>query len=470
MNTRSIQFRLILWYSGIVTVTLLAFGYYTYVSVRSQLYSGLEHTLDRRARQILANVLSPAIEKPMDVAAQIRAVYSPEANNRFIRITNDNHAVIYVSGNPQDGRFNPINISPAEANAPKVHIESFSYSTDMLITATHTEVNGIGYFIEMGAPTEEIDQTLHGLMLTLLWGLPIVIIIVSAGGYALVRRALQPVDRIAATAQEITFGNLRNRLPIATTGDAIEHLSTTLNKMLDRLENAYDQASRFSADASHELRTPLTIMRGELESLARVEGIPRPLQERVGTVLEETERLSRITATLFTISRLDAGEARMEQKPCDLALLTVGTAEQMALLAEEKRINVHIDTPASVLVMGDTARLKQVVVNLLDNAIKYTSAGGNVWLSISADTGKARLEVRDDGIGIAAASLPHVFDRFYRADKARSRDIGGAGLGLSIVRSICEAHDGTVEMCNNPHQGVTCCVELPLAGSGGKER
>ncbi|MDE3061310.1 MAG: hypothetical protein KGJ06_09890, partial [Pseudomonadota bacterium] len=256
---------------------------------------------------------------------------------------------------------------------------------------------------------------------------------------------------------------------IATTGDAIEHLSITLNKMLDRLENAYDQASRFSADASHELRTPLTIMRGELESLVRASEIPLPMQERVGSVLEETERLSRITEKLFAISRLDAGEIRMEYKPLDLAALSASTAEQMALMAEEKNIAMHISTPSPVQVIGDAARLKQVVVNLLDNAIKYTPEGGNVWLSVSADATKARLEVRDDGIGIPATALPHVFERFYRADKARSRDGGGAGLGLSIVRSICEAHNGTAEMRNNQGQGVTCGIMLPLSDTS-KER
>jgi len=295
MNTRSIQFRLILWYSGIIIAVLLAFGYYTYVGVRSQLYSNLEHTLTRRAHQISANVLPHAAENPADMAEQIRAVYSPEANNRFIRITNADHTLIYVSGDPQDGRFNPANIPPAEANAPATRMEPLSYNDDMLITATHAEVNNTAYLIEMGAPTEEADQTLHGLMLTLLYGLPVIVLIVSAGGYVLIKRALQPVEDISETAQEITFGNLSNRLPIATTGDAIEHLSIRLNKMLDRLENTYDQASRFSADASHELRTPLTIMRSELETLGRDPKLHESLQEYVGSVLEETERLSRIS-------------------------------------------------------------------------------------------------------------------------------------------------------------------------------
>jgi signal transduction histidine kinase len=315
----------------------------------------------------------------------------------------------------------------------------------------------------MGAPTDEIEQALHGLLMALLYGLPVVILIVSTGGYVLVRRALQPVEHIRATAEKITFGNLSNRLPTVMTGDAIEHLSVTLNQMINRLENSYEQASRFSADASHELRTPLTIMRGELEAMAHQKDLPKHLQERLGSVLEETERLSHITESLFAISRLDAGEAMVEHRLCDLAALAQSTAEQMSLLAEEKQIALHIDTPQLVTVIGDAARLKQVVVNLLDNAIKYTPNAGRVDLKVTATSSrKAVLEVSDNGSGIPADALPHVFTRFYRADKVRSRDMGGAGLGLSIVQSIVQAHGGTVEIFNNI-QGITCRVELPLA-------
>jgi len=460
MNTRSIQFRLILWYSCLVVLVASAFGAYTYYGVRTRLYADIEHTLTRRAHQIATNLLPKRMDSA-DLTASIRSLYSPEVNNRFIRILREDHSIFYISGPSQDGRFNPAEIRIQDGNIPPLRIDSPYSGSEMLITATEAQANGHTYIIEMGAPTNEIEQTLHSLLITLLYGLLAIIAIISTGGYILVRRALQPVDHIAATANEITFGNLSNRLPIATTGDAIEHLSITLNKMLDRLENAYEQAIRFSADASHELRTPLTIMRGELESLARVPEMQRFLQERVGIVLEETERLCRITENLFTISRLDAGEVRMEYKPCDLAALSASTAEQMALMAEEKHITLHVDTRAPVQVLGDAGRLKQVVVNLLDNAFKYAQANGNVWMSVTSANAMAKLEVRDDGIGISAAALPYVFERFYRADKARSRD-EGAGLGLSIVKSICEAHGGTVEVKSAINKGTLCRVSLPL--------
>ena len=252
-------------------------------------------------------------------------------------------------------------------------------------------------------------------------------------------------------------------VPVAVTGDALEHLSVTLNQMIDRLEDAYQQTSRFSADASHELRTPLTIMRGELECIVRESHVPEALRECIGSVLEETERLSRITESLFAISRLDAGEAKIEHTPFDLAALVQSTADQMMLLAEVKKIHTRIAASGPVAVCGDPSRIRQIIVNLLDNAIKYTQEGGGIVLRVSAAHHKAALEVTDNGAGIPADALPHVFERFYRADKNRSREIGGAGLGLSIVRSIVLAHGGTIDIQSVEGKGTVCRIELPLA-------
>jgi signal transduction histidine kinase len=204
-------------------------------------------------------------------------------------------------------------------------------------------------------------------------------------------------------------------------------------------------------------------MRGELEAMIRERELSESLRERIGSVLEETERLSRITENLFAISRLDAGEAKVQHLKFDLATLAQNTAEQMALLAEEKQITLTIQAGSPVFVYGDSARLKQIVVNLLDNAIKYTLNHGTIWLNVHSTNHKALLDVIDNGIGIPAEALPHIFERFYRADKTRSRDMGGAGLGLSIVRSICQAHGGAVYIESKENEGTACRVELPLA-------
>jgi signal transduction histidine kinase len=234
--------------------------------------------------------------------------------------------------------------------------------------------------------------------------------------------------------------------------------------MIERLEESFHQINRFSADASHELRTPLTVLQGELESMARgSSSLPAEIRETIGSALEETQRLTKIVENLLAISRLEAGEARKQRERLDFAELARSTADQMRLLAEEKHIHLDCNGAESVEVDADPTRLKQVVVNLLDNAIKYTPEGGNVSISVTQRDGRAVLEVADTGLGISADDLPHVFERFYRADKARSRQMGGTGLGLSIVRSICVAHGGQVTVSSTETRGSVFRVELPMS-------
>jgi signal transduction histidine kinase len=217
------------------------------------------------------------------------------------------------------------------------------------------------------------------------------------------------------------------------------------------------------ADASHELRTPLSVMRGELENLAQDAALRGETRERLGSVLEEVDRLADIVEGLLALSRLDVGESQAAWMRVDLAALAAETADQMSLLALDKRLSVSCQCQGDVTVLGDRSRLKQLVVNLLDNAIKYTPAGGRVSLSVRAHAGEALLEVSDTGVGIPAEALAHVFKRFYRVDDSRSREQGGAGLGLSIVKSICTAHGAQVEVRSTPGGGSTFCIRQPLA-------
>jgi heavy metal sensor kinase len=279
----------------------------------------------------------------------------------------------------------------------------------------------------------------------------------------LVRRALLPVERIARKAAEISQHNLSERLPVVRSGDEIERLSVSLNHMISRLEDAVRSSKQFLADASHELRTPLTVMRGELEALATDAALEGETRETLGSVLEEVDRLAELVEGLLALSRLDAGEAPAEWVRFDLAQLAADTADQMSLLALDKRVSVTCRSAGSVSVQGDRARLKQVVVNLLDNAIKYTPRGGRVDLEVRPQDGYAVLEVTDTGVGIPAEALAHVFKRFYRVDGSRSREQGGAGLGLSIVKSICSAHGALVEVVSTPGRGSTFRIRQPLA-------
>jgi signal transduction histidine kinase len=265
------------------------------------------------------------------------------------------------------------------------------------------------------------------------------------------------VGKIAAAADRITSHNLSEQLPVPARRDEIAHLTESLNGMIHRLQEALRVNERFVADASHELRTPLTVLRGELEQAALHPEVSRPLSK----LLEEVDGLAQLVDNLLLLSRLDSKQSRREWTQIDLSQLTVQTVEQMALLAEDKHIRIHCDALVPAVVNGDGARLKQVIVNLLDNAIKYTPDRGLITLSVRHKKSDIALEVKDTGPGIPAEALPHLFERFFRVDPARSRELGGAGIGLSIVQAICHVHGGRVEVESVLGRGSVFRVLLP---------
>jgi len=299
------------------------------------------------------------------------------------------------------------------------------------------------------------------MLVSLAFAFPVIVGASIGGGYLLMRKALKPLDEIATAAEKITSRNLNERMPEVQTGDELEKLAASLNRMMARLDESFQHVHRFSADASHEIRTPLAIVRGELEAALNSSNLTPELRETLASALEETERLSRIVEQLLEMTRLDAGEALVELGLFDVGEMTRTTVEQMRLLAVEKRVDLRFDGSEALHVKGDPIRLKQVVVNLVDNAIKYTPAGGSIRVSSFLVDAKAVLEVADTGSGIPQEALTHIFDRFYRVDKARSRQLGGTGLGLAIVKSICVAFGGTVTAQANG-SGTTFRVELPL--------
>jgi heavy metal sensor kinase len=467
MNTRSLRFQLVAWYAALLTSCFVLIGVVTYLVLQSSLVGALKDNQLRRAQQIGQLLLDENRRSgEARVGEEIQARYAPDLNDRLVRIMRSDRSMLYVSSAPKDQAFVPAQLPPPawSSRTETARQEPLPGGRKMLLTAREVQTpGGARYLIETGAPMDDVQAHLRRWLRFLLVVLPVVAALALGGGSFLVKRALLPVDKIAASAERISSQNLSERLPVAQTGDELERLSIALNHMVKRLEDAFQYSRQFMADASHELRTPLTVLRGELESVIRETTLAHEWRERLGSALEEVERLASIVEGLFAISRLDAGEAAAEWVRLDLARLAAATADQMSLLAEDKNIQVTCAAAEPVWVEGDQARLKQVVVNLLDNAIKYTLQGGAVALTVSTIASKAVLEVADNGIGIPTEALPRVFDRFFRVDKARSRELGGAGLGLSIVKSICTAHHGRIEASSLPGQGSRFRVELPLA-------
>jgi two-component system, OmpR family, sensor kinase len=466
--TRSIRFRMALWYAVLLAGALVLFGAASYVGLERYLQKSLDESLVKQARSI-GDVLIVNINQSGEdyVNNEITEHYSPEINGRFIRVTRADGKQIFISGLPKDGTFDPARVPPPQLPVLRAfsHEVEMSDGHELLLHALPYESrDGARFLIEVAAPYNQIESVLRGLLLTFSLGLPLIVALAISGGYVLMRRALRPVDEIRQKAAQITSRNLSERLPVVHTGDELERLATDLNRMIERLEESFQQINRFSADASHELRTPLTVLQGELESIARnSSNLPAEIRDTIGSALEETHRLTKIVENLLAISRLEAGDARKQRERLDFAELARNTADQMRLLAEEKHIHLDCNGAEAVEVDADPARLKQVVVNLLDNAIKYTPESGKVSISVMKQDGRAVCEIADTGIGISPDDLPHIFDRFYRADKARSRQMGGTGLGLSIVRSICLAHEGQVKVESIEGRGSVFHIQLPLA-------
>jgi len=295
---------------------------------------------------------------------------------------------------------------------------------------------------------------------------PLVVSLAGLGGYALARKALAPIDAMTSQTQKISAERLSERLSIENPEDELGKLASVLNAMLGRLEAAFDQLRRFTADASHELRTPLTAMRSVGEVALQDQAIPSEYRDVMGSMLEEVDQLTRLSESLLELSRADAGHVQL--KRTDIALLTVAQEahSMVEVLAEEKGQRIDIAGDADVIVSVDRLLLRQAVANLLDNAIKYSPINSQITVQVKrGNKNTAWLDISDEGPGIEFEHQFHVFDRFYRVDPARSRELGGVGLGLSITRWAVEAHGGEISLDSKEGKGATFRVSLPLASA-----
>lgn len=458
MNLHSLRYRLVAWYALWLALVFSIAGGLLYVGLRSYLEASLGATEQKRAARIALLIAGHAADAKA-ISSEITVAFAPEASGRFVRVARLNGEVVYQSGAPVDLSFDPRQISEG-SRLVGVRKERQSDGVEVVLAAVLTDG---GLRVETGESLTPGLAELRRLMVLLVLAFAVVAVVALGGSVVLLRRALRPVEEITNRAEHITSRSLSERLPVPPSGDEFAHLSQALNGMIARLDDSFQHNGRFLADASHELRTPLTILRSELEALVEREQLAPEVRETTGRLLEEVERLANIVENLFALSRLDAGQARSEHARFDLAKLVAVTSEQMCLLAEDKGLKISCETPAVVEVEGDRARLKQVIVNLLDNAIKYTTSGGAIKLTVSARANEAVFEVADTGIGIPPEALGRVFDRFFRVDAARSREVGGAGIGLSIVKAICAAHNGRVEVQSQVGHGSRLTVFLPLA-------
>jgi heavy metal sensor kinase len=323
------------------------------------------------------------------------------------------------------------------------------------------DVSGTPVLVRAARSEEPLQHQLRELLFVQCIGLPVALALASIGGYQLARRALGPVGRMADSARRISAERLSERLPVDNPSDELGHLASVFNDTFARLERSFEQMRRFTADASHELRTPLTALRSVGEVGLQERPDDKLFGEVVGSMLEEVDRLTRLVDTLLTLSRADAGEVRLARETVDLVALARDVAEHLEDLAHEKRQTLEVGGNGRVEVHGDWLVLRQALVNVVDNAIKYGREGSPIRIGIGRDADRCWIVVTDQGPGIPEEDRERIFERFYRIDKARSREGGGTGLGLSLARWAVDSHGGRVEVESEVGRGSTFRLVMP---------
>ena len=454
-----------LWYVILLGITVTAFSVFLYITLAKGLQESLDNKLRTTAEIIAASLRHPLGPGPSlaDVERIMREHFGLKPMGRFVQILDE-------AGRRSTNLRNvdiPVSIHTLERAAKGEAVFETVRLRDgsrlRLVTVPILEGGRMLGIVQVGSPLEGIEEALNQLLLILLVAVPLVLVVASLGGSFLANKALRPVDEITRTAQRIGSGDLSQRISLeGRLDDEIGRLVSTFNEMIGRLESSFLQIKRFTADASHELKTPLTVLKGEIEVGLKRQRRPEEYRRVLASCLEEVDRMSRIVDDLLTLARADMGALQLQKERVDLGEVAEGVWRSLGRMAEEKGLRFTFQGDGEVAVWGDKDRLRQLLVNLVDNALKYTPPGGEVRLRVERDDTLALLTVQDTGEGIPPEDQERVFERFYRVDKARSRQRGGTGLGLSICKWIAEAHGGKISLESEVGKGSTFVVQLPL--------
>jgi len=352
---------------------------------------------------------------------------------------------------------------------PEIHVRRDADGVPYMIKAGYIRGDkGHPYFFALGRSIQGNERTVDNFRKNYFLLLPGLIFITGLLGWALAGRAIRPLNLVAATAQEITGSNLSLSIPRRNANDELDNLIDSFNRMTERLSESFEQIRQFSTDVSHELRTPLTAIRGQLEVALFTAEKPDQFRDAMVNALEDVEKLSSIVRALLLLSQAESGQLVLQKSRLDLGGVAADLVDQFQIPADEKAVNLTATLEPGWMANADRTQVERMISNLLSNALKYTPTGGRVHVSVYGDPeeGWIRLEVEDNGVGIPAENLPHIFDRFYRVRNPQTNYTQGLGLGLSFVAWIVSAHDGTIQVESNPGQGSRFIVRLPAAMAG----
>jgi heavy metal sensor kinase len=457
MKNLSIRWRITLWNTAAFAMVLVAFGGLVYGLLRQSHYDQMDGALESRLREL---------EKELE-SAEAPGLLLERWAHRFDKHGDVLGAVFDAHGHAI-AQAEPLNEIDATAllgdgdSGFEVDTIALSGVGRVRRLRSPLAIAGTPHAVVLLAELEHLDEEMTLVANSLLATIPLALLAAAALAYGLARKSLAPVEELRRRTDEITAERLDQRLPIANPTDELGLLAQTLNAMIARLARSFAEVRRFTADASHELRTPVAVIRSEAELGIESQKLDEA-RGRFTSIVEECVRLAWMTEQLLTLCRDDAGVTQRELAPVGLKPLVTDAVEVFRPLAGGKRQSLSAILGAEATVRGDPQRLRQVVYNLLDNAVKYTPEGGAIHVSLECRESHAALSVRDTGVGISVEHQPHVFERFYRVDPGRSRREGGTGLGLSIVQSIVAAHGGRVELESEAGRGSVFRVFLPLA-------
>ena len=457
-----IRTRLTLWYSAILLGILVVIGSLSYSVLRWSLMQDLDSSLMTVA-QVVHDTRSDDADDS-DLETILRNLLGPESYERFVQLLDPDGRLRPRAPEPRASTL-PFSVQ-AQVNARR-GMKTFETITQdreqvRILTMPIVEHNRVVRIVQVGSSLSRAQGVLRRYLETLVVLIPLGVGLAAAGGAVIARTALRPVDEMTAAARRITAEDLHQRIGRQGTQDELDRLAETLNGMLARLDEAFRQMRRFAADAAHELRTPLTALKGGIEVALRASRTPEEYQQVLISSLEDVDRLIRVAEDLLLLSRAavppEMPRPRIELEPLVLEALELGTR-----LAQGTGVHVKLGPVAPAAVRGDSSALGRAMRNLVENAVKYTPAGGTVELTLRTADGQAVFAVQDTGIGIAPADAERIFEPFVRLDAARARETGGTGLGLAIARSIVLAHGGTLTLEREPGPGSCFVISLPLA-------
>jgi heavy metal sensor kinase len=476
---QTIRGRLTAWYASAVALTLVAFAAILYVERRSASYQELDQRIRTEADQtngILSEIygsggqlLQRGVGGTPELIAQVAATLEPVPG--FLLITgSDSVGLLFASADVRAAGFSVLEqihqLARADTANHAVRTARLAPDGPTIRYIVRSAAGGPRFgTVLAGADVAPTELGVQELLTPIALVFPFSLLVAWLLGSWIARRALQPIAQIITEVEEISDGrSLHRRLPQPMVRDEFGRLAETLNEMMGRLERSFVALRRFTADASHELKTPLTVLRAGVERAVTTPNVPQETLVVLEETLQEVNRMTELVDALLTLARADEGRAPLARETLDLRGLVHEVEETGELLAEPGEVRIEVAVPAEpVMLAVDRTRIRQLILNLLTNAVKYTPAGGLVRISLAQETQRVTLAVSDTGIGIAPGDLPHIFDRFYRADIARTRtgDRAGAGLGLAICRWIAEAHGGTIDVQSRPGRGTTFTVTMP---------